>query len=185
MIKCLMPIVLFLLVMPQLCGDEPMAPGKKKEDAPTETPQEKKPATDPRLDRYTPEGTLRIFLIGMALSNEDFIKSTAIPVTEEEMKVLLGSPETKKPSIEEVKTQFLSPEIKVLKPGSKFKLPSGKEIVIPPITRPGKEIDLHVDGSPLPFRLHLQKEFWWVDALPLVTGRKAAMEKAKKVSPTP
>lgn len=176
--RILMAVCLFS-ILPIVSADEPMPPVQEKE---TKQPaandaSEDRPLKDPRLDRETPEGTLRIFLIGMMLSNEQLIKATVIPVTDEEMKVLLGKPQAAPVSAKEIKEQFAEAKINVIKPGDKFSLPNGKEIVFPKEERPGEEMVLHVEDSPLPFRLHLHKKIWWVDAQPVIDARKAARKK--------
>lgn len=168
-----------------LQADEPSSPSKQKEDpatkdAPaTKGSKEEKPKPDPRLVRQTPEGTLRIFLIGVAVSNADLIKTTTVPLMEDELKLVLGDPKAKRPSLAEAKAQFIDAEIKVLKPGDKFTLPTGKEIVLPAESRPGEEMVLQIVGSPLPFRLHFHQKVWWVDAAPLVRARRVLADGKK------
>src|SRR5262245_55517585 len=68
--------------------------------------QEVTPATPPkdlRLSRDTPEGTLRIFTLGIMIGNEELIKATAVPESEDDMKLLSQKPEGPRPSDKELK----------------------------------------------------------------------------------
>ena len=140
------------------------------------------PAKDERLNRDTPEGTLRVFMLGVAASNEQLITATAIPLSDDDRKLLLIKIHGENQNFKELKEEFASLKIERLKPGDKFKLPNGKEIVVAAEEVGDDRLVLKPENAPLPSRLYKAKGYWWVDAGPFVAGRKAAeaMRKAVK-----
>lgn len=138
------------------------------------------PVKDERLSRETPEGTLRVFTLGVMLANEQLIKMTIVPVPDEDLKHLLQKPEGKPPDAKELKERCANMKVRTLKPGDKFRLPGGKELVVTAEEVSDERLVLVLDDSPIPTRLYKAKGFWWVDAEPTIAGRKAAAEARRK-----
>jgi hypothetical protein len=137
-----------------------------------------KPSKDERLDRETPEGTLRIFSIGVMLTNEKLVKMTALKVSEKDMKYLLKPTKNLRTTPKETKEFWASRKVKVLKAGDKFNLPGNNEIVIGKDEVTDDRMVVVLEDSPIPTRLYKIEGHWWVDPAPLIASRKAA-EKAK------
>jgi len=145
-----------------------------------ETKAKPAPVKDARLSRETPEGTLRVFTLAVLLANEQLIKLTIVPVSKEEMKYLLQKPEGGQPSAKELKERVASMKVRALKPGDTFTLPGGKQLEITKEDVNDESLVLVLEDAPVPTRLHKARGYWWVDAGPVIAGRKAAAEAKRK-----
>jgi hypothetical protein len=139
-----------------------------------------KQAKDERLDRETPEGTVRIFAIGVALTNEKLIKSTALKISDEDLKYLLKKTQGLRSTPKEIKEVWANAKVSKLKPGDKFTLPGGKEITVGADEVSDDRLVVVLADSPIPTRLYKVKGYWWVDPAPVIAGRKAAEAAAQK-----
>lgn len=140
---------------------------------------------DERLNRETPEGTLRVFTIGVVTRNADLIKRTSLPLSEEEMTLLCQTSEGEPPNskeIKEFKEAVLNMKVRALKSGDKFTLPGKKEIVVGKDEVSEDRMVLVLGDAPAPTRMYKAKGYWWVDPEPLLYARKA-MAAAKKKDP--
>jgi hypothetical protein len=159
----------------QAAEDAPgTAPAKSADQAP-------KPRADPRLDRNTPEGTLRVFTLGAMISNKDLLKATMVPVSDEDMQYLLKEQAVSKEDFKKIKEQIAGMEVRHLKPGDRVKLPKGTELVVKDDEVTDDRLVLVLGDSPIPTRLYKAKGFWWIDASPVIAGRKAAEKKRLEI----
>src|SRR5262249_40377575 len=69
---------------------------------------------DLRLSRETPEGTLRVFTLGVLISNEQLIRQTVGDIPEEELKYLRTETAQNRPSDKELKERCASMKVRVL-----------------------------------------------------------------------
>lgn len=146
-----------------------------------ETPQKaESPQQDERLSRETPEGTLRVFTIGVLRGVEDLIKKTSLPVSDEEMKLICVKAPEDAPSFKEVKDRVASMKIRSLKAGDKFTLPGNKEIVVAKEEVSEDRLVLVLEDAPVPTRMYKAKGFWWVDPEPLIHARRAVANSKEK-----
>lgn len=145
-------------------------------------PNPKATQGDPRLNRDTAEGTLRVFTIGVMMGNEQLIKQTALPLSDEEMKLLTTNEGAPLLSVKEIKELCVKMEVKALKAGDKVKLPGGKEAVVTKEEVSDDRMVFVLGDAPVPTRMYKAKGFWWVDPEPLLFARKAAAEKRKTQS---
>lgn len=142
--------------------------------------QDKKPE-DQRLSRKTPEGTLRIFALGVMLQNEQLIKATIVPVGAEDFRYLLLKTKGAQPDPKKLKEMFANMKVRTLKPGDKFTLPGGEKIVVAEEEVNDRQMVLVLENSPIPTRMYKGKGYWWVDARPVIDGRKAAEKARQKI----
>jgi uncharacterized protein (TIGR03067 family) len=135
-------------------------------------PAEKAPK-DARLDRTTPEGTLRVFMIAVIAGNEQLVKMTAMAESEDDLK-LIATIKGERPPLKEIREKIAGASIRALKVGDKFTLPNGKQVEVTSKEVDSEHMVLLPEGAPLPFRMIKSNGDWWVDAGPVVAGRKAA-----------
>ncbi len=149
-----------------------------------QAPEPKSPVTkDPRLSRDTPEGTLRVFTLGVLLANEQLVKATIVPVSNEDLTYLIQKPKDAPVSPKELKELCANMKVRALKPGDKFTLPGGKQVTVAEEEVTDEKMILVLADSPIPSRLYKAKGFWWVDATPVIAGRKAvAMSSEQKAN---
>lgn len=140
-----------------------------------QTPEPKSTATkDLRLSRDTPEGTLRIFTLGVLLANEQLVNATIVPVSDEDLAYLFQKPKDAPASPKELKELCANMTVRALKPGDKFTLPGGKQVTVAEDEVTDERMVLVLADSPIPSRLYKAKGYWWVDATPVIAGRKVA-----------
>ena len=140
-----------------------------------------KPAEDLRISRNSPEGTLRLFTLGVMLGNEKLIRATMLPVPDKDLAFLVKKPDgltaAKAKAMKEMCAEL---KVKSLKVGDKFKLPGGNEIVVKDEEVTEKTKVLVLGDAPIPTRMYKAKNgFWWVDGSPTIAARKAAAKHKK------
>lgn len=151
-----------------------------------QTPEPKSTFTkDSRLSRDTPEGTLRIFTLGVLLANEQLVNATIVPVSDEDLAYLLRKPKDAPAPPKELKELCANMKVRALKPGDKFTLPGGKKVTVAEEEVTDERMVLVLDDSPIPSRLYKAKGYWWVDASPVIAGRKAAAKLSEEKTKSP
>ena len=140
------------------------------------------PKEDVRLSRNTPEGTLRLFALGVMLGDEKLVRSTMLPVKAEEWALLVKMPDGSTTKNAEIfRKQCAELKVKSLKAGDKFKLPGGKEIVVTDKEVTEKAMVMVLGDAAIPTRIYKsERGFWWVDGRPTIAARKAAAEMKKR-----
>lgn len=122
-----------------------------------------------------------MFIAGMMLGSREVLDVTTLPVSEEDMQILLMEPQgVARPTMEVVKRICGEMKIRRLKVGEKFTLPGGKVITVAADEIADDLAVLHVEGDPLPTRMGMARGQWWVNAGPIIAGRKAGQAALKK-----
>jgi hypothetical protein len=104
-----------------------------------------------------------------------------VPVSDEDMQFLLKDPAVDKTAFKELKEKIAGMEVRHLKPGDKVKLPKGTELVVKEDEVTEDRLVVVLGDSPIPTRMYKAKGFWWVDADPVIAGRKAAEKKRQEI----
>jgi hypothetical protein len=139
-------------------------------------------AKDARLSRDTPEGTLRIFMLGLMLANEQLVKATIVPVSDDDLAYLIRKPMDAPATPKELKELCARMKVRALKPGDMFTLPGGKKVTVADEEVTDERLVLVLADSPIPTRLYKAKGLWWVDAAPVIAGRKAAAKYSQEAT---
>lgn len=122
----------------------------------------------------TPEGILRLFVLGTMTSNEDLIRISTYPMLDEELDHLL-SDKLKQDStvLQETVAKMV---YRRMKAGDHWTTASGKEIKIPAEFDTDRAVNAYLEplpkGAP-PFGITKIYGSWWVDPAPVITMRKA------------
>jgi hypothetical protein len=150
------------------CQENPPPP-----PVPSYTPEE----LARRLDRNTAEGTLRVFVIGMQVSDAPLLEQLAGPLPKDDLKLLL---DTQRPTLsEEIQLQQgAALKIRHLQPGDKVRFADGDETLLN-----GEDVNatnqvLEIQTVPTPLRLRKIEDHWQIDATPLIALRRAARAKS-------
>ena len=144
-----------------------------------------KPPKDERLSRETPEGTLRIFMLGVLLGNEQLVKATIVPVSDEDFAYLVKKTKNLRETPKQLKEECAKMKVRALKPGDVVTLPGGDKVTVTEEEVTDDRMVLVIADSPIPTRLYKAKGFWWVDAAPVIAGRKAAEKHDQQEAKTP
>lgn len=152
------------------CSEKPAAPAAK-----AFTPEE----LDQRLDRTTPEGTLRVMVIGMQVADAELLESLVGPLRKDELALLLS---TERPTLsKEIQLQQgAALSIRHLQPGDKIPLDDGREFTVAADELNAPSQWLMIQGISTPLRLHKKDGQWQVDVAPLIAARRAAKGRAGK-----
>lgn len=135
---------------------------------------------DERLSRKTPVGTLRLFMLGVLLTNEQLVKATIVPVSEDDFAYLMQKTKNLRSTPKQLKERCASLKVRSLKPGDVVTLPGGKKVTVSDEEVSDNRIVLLPENHPIPTRLYKAKGYWWVDASPVIAGRKAAGKVSKE-----
>jgi len=135
---------------------------------------------DERLSRKTPKGTLRLFTLGVLLTDEQLVKATILPVSEEDFAYLMQKTKNLRSTPMQLKDACAKMKVRALKPGDMVTLPGGKTVTVSEEEVTDKRIVLLAENQPVPTRLYKAKGFWWVDASPVIAGRKTADKVSKE-----
>jgi hypothetical protein len=148
------------------CAPEPVAP------PPVYTDEE----LEQRLDRETPEGTLRVLVIAMQVDDAELIQSLAGPLAKDDLK-LLESTERPTLSKEIQLQQGAALKIRHLQPGDTIRTTDGLELPISPDEITATSLILQIETIPTPLRVFKRDDRWHVDVTPLLAARRAARTK--------
>jgi hypothetical protein len=162
--------VLLLALSFTACSEKPAATPAAKEFTQGEL--------DQRLNRNTPEGTLRVLIIGMQVDDAELIESLVGPLKKDELQLLQS---TERPTLsKEIQLQQgAALTIRHLQPGDKVPLDDGREFTIPADELNSKSQWLMIQGISIPLRLHKHDNRWQVDVAPLIAARRAAKARTK------
>lgn len=176
---CFVSVFITVCCVAGVCHAQELKPadGKPADPEPTATPRGK----NPLFDRATPEGALRLFFAGMTLGSREVLDATMVPEEEEDVQILLIAPGgQRRPTMEEAKQLCSALKVRRLQVEEKFTMPDGNEITVGANEISDDQAVLHVEGHPIPTRMTRARGQWWVDARPIIAGRKKGQELLKK-----
>jgi len=125
-----------------------------------------------RLDRETPEGTLRVLVIAMQVDDTPLIQSLAGPLTKDDLE-LLQSTERPTLSKELQLQQGAALKIRHLQPGDMLRTADGSVHPLSPDEVNAMSLVLQIESIPTPLRVFKRDDRWQVDVTPLLTARRA------------
>lgn len=131
---------------------------------------------DQRLDRETPEGTLRVFVIAMQVADAELIESLTGPLKKDDL-ALLQSNERPTLSKEIQLQQGAALKIRHLQPGDILRMSDGREQPISPDEINATSQVLQIEGISTPLRVYKVEDHWLVDVAPLLAARRALKAK--------
>jgi hypothetical protein len=128
---------------------------------------------DARLDRETPEGTLRAMVIAMQIADAELLQSLTGPLKKDDLKLLLS---TERPTLskELQLQQGAALKIRHLQLGDNIRMSDGRELPVSPDEINATSQFLVIEGIPTPLRVYKQDDHWQVDVAPLIAARRAA-----------
>ena len=130
------------------------------------------------------ESTIKNFFTGISFKDKKLIKQAIIQSKNES--VLWEGPKPSKQMQVQIKQVFSTMQIKELKPGDKFTLLNGKEIIISDsmVSKSKKQMLVTIAGEKIPITLVLEKDVWKIDATPFIKASLAARMRMKNFSGT-
>ncbi len=115
-----------------------------------------------RLDRETPEGTLRVLVIAMQVDDAPLIQSLAGPLTKDDLQ-LLQSTERPTLSKELQLQQGAALKIRHLQAGDTIRTADGSEQALSPDEINATSLVLQIENIPTPLRVFKRDDRWQVD----------------------
>ena len=146
-----------------------------------------KPVAGKKFDRSTPEGTLRLFVLGLSANNVDRIRSTVYPMKPGEFQSLTAP--WGKPNSLNMQQVVEAMKYERLKAGDTYALGSGtgggKEMKVDPRMDSDRGVTAYLgprSQSPAPYQIMKIYGQWWVDPEIIIHMRKASEKLLRKGS---
>ena len=146
-------------------------------------PLKELPKSSKQLKRIdvTPEMAVRIFMLAVALKDEEQLKWIALPM--DGFDVLLQGKELSTESRENIVSQIKSYKLRRLELNEKVVVPGGGEVTMDSERVNENRVQITFPGNPIPFDVLRGKSgLWWINPEHVIVGRRAAIAARKESS---
>ena len=136
-----------------------------------------KPIKGKKFDRSTPEGTLRLFTLGVMANDANLVRSTVYPMDEGDLKYLLQPTDGQQPSSSQWQSLVANMKYDRLKAGTSWTTQGGTKMDVPQEMDSDRGVTAYLgprEMSPAPFQIMKFYGQWWVQPEPVILMRKAA-----------